>query len=1055
MKTNSLSKKLLCILLAFQLICGSIVMGVFAEETAGLLDETVSSEEVVEIEDVQEEVIEDAELSAIDPAWVKVSSGKPVFASAFTDKEPHLAIDGDLDTAFVSAKQNVGAGIESNYGAVAERFVIDLLTATNVKAVKIQAAPDLGGDVKVYLSNDKTFVDVTEIYSGAIADDDFTEILSSAAGTFRYVLVEKASSFGISEIEVYADAENADAMNVKRVSLNKAVSANGNYSGYGTSASVIVQQGRTSYISSQNNDKAYACVDLGVAVEIPYITMAGGHQNASKVGAADNTHDTWLTHFGNLEIIATNDPADFKTPGKGTVIYSNTESIVPAPRHEMHTGMILFEVPDEIANQKFRYVGVRALKQRFQVASFGVYARGTVIEGVTGSKSGESINISGKFTEINGDVPSYTILASAFDENGNNVGTKATVQEIDGRNTTDFSWAPEFAMEPAYAKLVILDSLTNFGVKYVDVDLIGGAPANQTPAYTSNKNFEGKVASTSISVFGKAQAENLTAIMVGPDAVTGQAITFDELSEANYNENVIFMDTKEVAVGEDYEFNVTLRDDAANGTYRITVFYPDGTYETPFEFYFFSPVKDAEMTAVLNDIAADDVVSTLSSGDYAKAFGDCTAEIEACGDNFGKRFVLARDIIKAGTLSSSSTDLTSYAQFKDVIKFASLIDSLVERDDYMEYIEDYGQKFMSKAFDKNYNKDKFEAIFETVRENEDWYDDADAEITADTLLDTVKQTIGLGLVYKGSQKNVEKAITEYAEYVGVDEDTLDGNSAFAVANYISKSLTSVLDYAKNGMDSEVKDAVDDYEDEMDKHDTPSLGGGSSSSKGNSSYSGVSGLTYPQEAVNPVAPEAGNKDLVTFNDIAGYDWAKDAILNLAEEKIILGNGNGGFEPERYITREELVKIVVDMFKITTNKSDENFTDCVVTDWYYPYVMAAKYNRIVNGISETEFGAGQPVTRQDAAVILKRAMGIAGYNFSGKKEVSFADEDTFELYAIDGIITLAMNDIITGFEDGTFRPYGNTTRAEAAVMINRVYENYMKQKAEAAAAAAAAA
>lgn len=84
------------------------------------------------------------------------------------------------------------------------------------------------------------------------------------------------------------------------------------------------------------------------------------------------------------------------------------------------------------------------------------------------------------------------------------------------------------------------------------------------------------------------------------------------------------------------------------------------------------------------------------------------------------------------------------------------------------------------------------------------------------------------------------------------------------------------------------------------------------------------------------------------------WAKDAILNLYQKKIISGKENGRFAPQDNLSREEAVKILVGTFGLFEKQEDLHFSDCNVEDWYYPYVSIAVKSGIVRGISETLFG-----------------------------------------------------------------------------------------------------
>lgn len=163
--------------------------------------------------------------------------------------------------------------------------------------------------------------------------------------------------------------------------------------------------------------------------------------------------------------------------------------------------------------------------------------------------------------------------------------------------------------------------------------------------------------------------------------------------------------------------------------------------------------------------------------------------------------------------------------------------------------------------------------------------------------------------------------------------------------------------------------------------------------------------------------------------------KDAILNLYQKKIISGKENGHFAPQDNLSREEAVKILVGAFGLFEKQEDLHFSDCNVEDWYYPYVSIAVKSGIVRGISETLFGTGTNINRQDFAVMLSRTLTAAGCKLNGAKAVSFADSEAISEYARADVDALSANGLFVGDESQRFYPQNSITRAEAAVAIER--------------------
>ena len=199
------------------------------------------------------------------------------------------------------------------------------------------------------------------------------------------------------------------------------------------------------------------------------------------------------------------------------------------------------------------------------------------------------------------------------------------------------------------------------------------------------------------------------------------------------------------------------------------------------------------------------------------------------------------------------------------------------------------------------------------------------------------------------------------------------------------------------------------------------GGGSKTPSASFSSSGTADVTV----VSPANP---------FYDLSSVKWAEEKITLLYNAGIINGVSSNEFAPERNVTRAEFSKMIASVLKISGGNSQ--FSDVTADAWYAPYINALADSGIVKG-SDGKFMPDMPITRQDAAVILKRAMEYAGKNqFAPGK--TFNDENNISDYAREAISALNGINIINGFEDNTFRPVNNLSRAESAVLIGNVYE-----------------
>ena len=107
----------------------------------------------------------------------------------------------------------------------------------------------------------------------------------------------------------------------------------------------------------------------------------------------------------------------------------------------------------------------------------------------------------------------------------------------------------------------------------------------------------------------------------------------------------------------------------------------------------------------------------------------------------------------------------------------------------------------------------------------------------------------------------------------------------------------------------------------------------------------------------------------------------------------------------------------------------FTDVEITDWYVDAVRFVYHEDLMKGVSVTEFKPEEGLTRAQAAQILYNMVSCPGAAPAEFSDV--AATDWFE----DAVGWAASVGIITGYEDGTFRPNELVTREQIVTMLHR--------------------
>jgi len=194
-------------------------------------------------------------------------------------------------------------------------------------------------------------------------------------------------------------------------------------------------------------------------------------------------------------------------------------------------------------------------------------------------------------------------------------------------------------------------------------------------------------------------------------------------------------------------------------------------------------------------------------------------------------------------------------------------------------------------------------------------------------------------------------------------------------------------------------------------------------------SGPSSVVISDSGKGTVTGVAGK-----FTDMTGH-WASKHATVLAEKGIVNGYQDGSFRADNAITRAELTKIIVEALKVPEGTGSA-FKDVSASSWYSQYVSRAAAAGVVTGFENGTFGPDANVSRQDAALMIYRAINIIsplpeGYKF-------YADELDISDYASPAIRCLSDLGIITGTGDNTFKPLNNITRGEMAALVCRAMD-----------------
>lgn len=193
----------------------------------------------------------------------------------------------------------------------------------------------------------------------------------------------------------------------------------------------------------------------------------------------------------------------------------------------------------------------------------------------------------------------------------------------------------------------------------------------------------------------------------------------------------------------------------------------------------------------------------------------------------------------------------------------------------------------------------------------------------------------------------------------------------------------------------------------------------------------------------------------YIDINGH-WAESSINFVIENGYFKGMTKNEFKPDISMSRAMLVTVlwrltgetlkttkVVNGVTKTFPKYVNMFWDMEDDAWYTDCVSWANENKIISGYSKREFRPDEAITREQLSTILynylKNYKVIRGFeSLKVNASVVFADDALISDWAREKVSIIQQIGLMEGRNDGTFDPQATVTRAEIAVVIERLLE-----------------
>ncbi|WP_053372544.1 S-layer homology domain-containing protein [Paenibacillus sp. FJAT-27812] len=190
---------------------------------------------------------------------------------------------------------------------------------------------------------------------------------------------------------------------------------------------------------------------------------------------------------------------------------------------------------------------------------------------------------------------------------------------------------------------------------------------------------------------------------------------------------------------------------------------------------------------------------------------------------------------------------------------------------------------------------------------------------------------------------------------------------------------------------------------------------------------------PSPSISPSAtPSPSAEPQPVFPDAVGH-WASASIAKLAAQKILGGFPDGSFKPDKQMSRAEFAAVVSRLLHLEPSEGKTSFEDIPSTAWYNQYVMGLYEAGIITGFQDGSFKPNLELTREEAFVILHRALKDQLKVLADASKPTFTDKAGISSWANEAIEALTAAGVIKGYEDGTLRPKDKITRAEIASIV----------------------
>ena len=190
--------------------------------------------------------------------------------------------------------------------------------------------------------------------------------------------------------------------------------------------------------------------------------------------------------------------------------------------------------------------------------------------------------------------------------------------------------------------------------------------------------------------------------------------------------------------------------------------------------------------------------------------------------------------------------------------------------------------------------------------------------------------------------------------------------------------------------------------------------------------------------SPVTTATVLSNSSVFTDFVRTDWFYQAVDQAVSYGIFRGNGDGTLSPNGKITRAQFVVALAGLAKadLSAYKSRMSFEDLdKLPEQMRPAVTWAYEMGYVSGFGNNTFRPNDSISREQMCVILAKYAGLERTS----SPALFADSGSISSWAENAVYACRDNGLVNGMGDNLFSPKGTATRAQACVIMAKLYKD----------------